>query len=1042
MTPSEERNTQASGRVALQSDGLRVASILFACTLPLCLGQSCGNPAVPLDPADDPDDEQVLPYQPELPPTTGGDDWELQIAAWPVEGPAPLSVMLSATTMSSDPLPEGVYYWYFGDDGTTVEGAEVNHVFRDAGTYAVTLCFAVAAGTGCSRTAERTITAYDATDSNPGITEPPTEPPATNAPPVADNGTQVLEPNTTVVLTLTGRDASGNDLMFFIVTDPQHGTLGPIDNTPHDTATVRYTPAAGYTGPDSFTFKAHNGVAESNIATMKLTILGPNGAPVANAGPDLVVHDVDHDGFEGVDLDASASADADGYIVNYRWTKGTVVLAQGPEPTARTALALGSHTLTLTVTDDRGATGTDTLNVIVNTPPVADAGPDQSVDDPEEDGVQTVTLQGSASYDPDGTIVNYRWSEGTTTLASGSSPNAVVSLLGGRHHITLTVTDNHGGTDTDTVVIDVATPFTVDAGPDQEIDSYNGQTLVAVPLTAAVDGKPGLQIVNYRWSIGETVIATGPDPTATAHLPSGVHTITLTATDSRGIAASDDAVVYVQQRLLKPGNGFTGPTPEPAPVGYDLNLPEDQRPAGWDAKAIARWDVVPYQTFDGDFNVGVVAFHMNGIDRVEFSVNGGPWLPVYRMTRNVQTANHSDIGVQTDGIVEYWATLRAADFADGPVEIRAIAWPTVGLPRLLAGSDLKVDNGEHSMLLYANAGGSFVEPDPVYVSLNGSDDNDGTRERPFATLTKAFFVVPDGGTIILLEAGDHPAPYRPYGHWNRPMTRWVTVRPDEGLEGDVTIVPSSESRRVQPAVGLVRWQDVAFDWGTLDVYYGYGSAWFDRVRWDDSLGWEHQRGEAVHYQTPYYVTGSVAYNASYGFVRSRLVRNSHVERISGDAYQQSRFVVNSTARNVDGRVTDQHTDLYQMWGQADNLIIYGLTATELYATQAIFLEPSLEHRAETESLSNSAFVDITVANMGSVHPPFSQLMGAPYEHVLFQNLRLPDQQLLIRDSNGAHRLAGKCVVFQNCELHPTTYTQYVVGTPPDGFKFIDCYKLD
>src|SRR4029079_500806 len=107
--------------------------------------------------------------------------------------------------------------------------------------------------------------------------------------------------------------------------------------------------------------------------------------------------------------------------------------------------------------------------------------------------------------------------------------------------------------------------------------------------------------------------------------------------------------------IVRPGTGFTGATPQPLAVG-------DPSPAGYDAKAVARWDVVPYQTFAGDFNVGVVAFHMNGIDRVEFSVDGGSWTAVSAMTLNPQV-----------NVVEYWATLRAGSFAqDGQIELRAI----------------------------------------------------------------------------------------------------------------------------------------------------------------------------------------------------------------------------------------------------------------------------------------------------------------------------------------------------------------------------------
>ena len=88
--------------------------------------------------------------------------------------------------------------------------------------------------------------------------------------------------------------------------------------------------------------------------------------------------------------------------------------------------------------------------------------------------------------------------------------------------------------------------------------------------------------------------------------------------------------------ILRLGSGFTGPTLEPGPVG----TPGEE---GYDAKAISRWDVVPYQVFGGTFEIGVVAFHMIGIDRVEFSVEGGPWQAVNEMALNPRT-----------GIKEYW----------------------------------------------------------------------------------------------------------------------------------------------------------------------------------------------------------------------------------------------------------------------------------------------------------------------------------------------------------------------------------------------------
>jgi hypothetical protein len=88
-----------------------------------------------------------------------------------------------------------------------------------------------------------------------------------------------------------------------------------------------------------------------------------------------------------------------------------------------------------------------------NQPPVANAGPDQNVTDSDGNGSQSVTLNGTGSSDPDGTISSYVWKEGTTQIATGATP--AVTLAVGTHTITLTVTDNDDATATDTVVVTV-----------------------------------------------------------------------------------------------------------------------------------------------------------------------------------------------------------------------------------------------------------------------------------------------------------------------------------------------------------------------------------------------------------------------------------------------------------------------------------------------------------------------------------------------------------------------------------------------------------
>jgi len=103
-----------------------------------------------------------------------------------------------------------------------------------------------------------------------------------------------------------------------------------------------------------------------------------------------------------------------------------------------------------------------------NHPPIADAGPDQYVVDTAAEGmgIEPVTLDGTGSYDPDGTLTDHSWKEGETEIAT--CPSEVVNLTVGTHTINLIVTDSNA-TDSpaDGVEIEVVSPtaatFRVDA---------------------------------------------------------------------------------------------------------------------------------------------------------------------------------------------------------------------------------------------------------------------------------------------------------------------------------------------------------------------------------------------------------------------------------------------------------------------------------------------------------------------------------------------------------------------------------------------------
>jgi hypothetical protein len=111
-----------------------------------------------------------------------------------------------------------------------------------------------------------------------------------NTTPTANPGSAATTPGTPVGITLTATDSETCELSFSVVQQPAHGSLGSLGSqgcTPGspntDRVVVTYTPAAAYSGPDSFTFRANDGTADSNTATVAITVQGGNAPPTAAA---------------------------------------------------------------------------------------------------------------------------------------------------------------------------------------------------------------------------------------------------------------------------------------------------------------------------------------------------------------------------------------------------------------------------------------------------------------------------------------------------------------------------------------------------------------------------------------------------------------------------------------------------------------------------------------------------------------------------------------------------------------------------------------
>ncbi len=188
--------------------------------------------------------------------------------------------------------------------------------------------------------------------------------PAEDAPVAFDQGgSQATTPeNVPIGIGLVASDPDGDPLTFIIVTPPAHGALSGAGST------RTYTPTAGYSGPDSFTFKVNDGITDSNIATVSITVTPVADAPVADSQSLTLAEDTQ------LSLLLTASDlenDPLTYVLLSQVTHGSLVgilpaLTYTPKPDFN-----GTDNITFKVND--GAMDSNIATIIFTVTPVNDA---------------------------------------------------------------------------------------------------------------------------------------------------------------------------------------------------------------------------------------------------------------------------------------------------------------------------------------------------------------------------------------------------------------------------------------------------------------------------------------------------------------------------------------------------------------------------------------------------------------------------------------------------------------------------------------------
>jgi uncharacterized delta-60 repeat protein len=301
--------------------------------------------------------------------------------------------------------------------------------------------------------------------------------------------------------------------------------------------------AAGLDGPTSTMvwLRVTDGGGLRNTATVAIDVT--NAAPSPDAGPDSMVNEGDP-----VTLLAQAS-DAGQDALSFGWraqASNGQVIADGTGSTFDfKPVDDGVYTVTLTVTDDDGASTSDTVIVtVLNVAPTADAGSDQTVNEGE-----VVSLSGTFS-DPGTDTWTFSWqvesNNGQVVLSGSGSSFSFTPDDNGTYRATFIVTDDDGGVGQATVVVTVnnVAPTAGVTGPSAGVPGQALTFTLAGDDAGSADVAAGFTY-SIDWGDGSPLETANGSNVSHAFSRSGAYTIRVTATDKDG-AVSAVAVWTVQ----------------------------------------------------------------------------------------------------------------------------------------------------------------------------------------------------------------------------------------------------------------------------------------------------------------------------------------------------------------------------------------------------------------------------------------------------------------------------------------------------------------
>jgi PKD repeat protein len=235
-------------------------------------------------------------------------------------------------------------------------------------------------------------------------------------------------------------------------------------------------------------------------------------------------------------------SDPEGQALTYSWEfgDGDTSLRQNPD---HRYMEPGTYTAKVTVTDSKGATGTATVEIVVNNPPGNVAPTVAAAGDPTA-GKPPLAVQFSATgTDPDGDSLTYAWDFGDGARSLLQNPSHTYNTAG-TYTATVTVSDGRGGTATDTVVVTVG-----NRAPTVQLTATptSGKAPLTVSFTATGSDPDG-DALTYTYDFGDgSKPATGRTPSH-KYSKAGTYTAKVTVTDTSGATGSAQVQITVTKK--------------------------------------------------------------------------------------------------------------------------------------------------------------------------------------------------------------------------------------------------------------------------------------------------------------------------------------------------------------------------------------------------------------------------------------------------------------------------------------------------------------